>query len=59
MWLLCSSSYQLVVGRVNKSDLPELTKNKFLFPASAQGTHTHTHTKLSAKCSLVPRPSPM
>ena len=28
---------QLVVGRVNRSDLPELDKSKFLFPATAQG----------------------
>ena len=31
------SFLQLVVGRVSKSDLPELQRNKFLFPATARG----------------------
>ena len=32
---------QLVIGRVSRSNLPELTKSKFLFPATATGTYMY------------------
>ena len=37
---------QLVVGKVNRSDLPELDKSKFLFPATAQGKPIHCKQSL-------------